>query len=109
MTGDLRQSRDPRSLLLPLCLFAALLLPATARSSQNKPFKLDLDETETESGERLQLHSQGSLAETVDLDTLPQVKVGSHTMQKYRPFVPLSVQSFDILYFEDPLCRISDN
>nr|KAG5707967.1 hypothetical protein BaRGS_025105 [Batillaria attramentaria] len=43
-------------------------------AGKDKVFKYDVDVGEEESGERFQLHSQGQLAETVDLDSLPQVK-----------------------------------
>ncbi|KAK7087589.1 uncharacterized protein [Littorina saxatilis] len=46
----------------------------TSSTSIRHDFKHDVDVGEAESGERLQLHSQGHLADIIDLDSLPQVK-----------------------------------
>lgn len=73
------ESCHPR-LLFGLCFLAymnAVFAETTTSSNPtafSKDFKLDLDEEEAESGERLQLHSRGILAESIDLDTLPEVK-----------------------------------
>nr|KAG5704395.1 hypothetical protein BaRGS_031101 [Batillaria attramentaria] len=40
----------------------------------DKRFKHDVDTTEEESGEKFQLHSEGMLAEIIDLDSMPEVK-----------------------------------
>jgi hypothetical protein len=63
---------------MTLLLLVTFQVSLTLTSELSKEFKLDVDEVEEESGERVQLHSQGSLAETIDLDLLPQVKVQFH-------------------------------
>jgi hypothetical protein len=55
--------------LLLLCCPLALTL------SKDKHFKHDIVSSEQETGEKFELHSQGKLAQIVDLDTMPEVKV----------------------------------
>jgi hypothetical protein len=59
-----------------MCLLLALsLYPLTLALSREKRFKLDVDAAEEDTGEKFQLHSQGTVARIIDLDILPEVKV----------------------------------
>ncbi|KAK7493718.1 hypothetical protein BaRGS_00015047 [Batillaria attramentaria] len=55
-------------------VIALLVSPSLGLSSKDKRFKHDVDTTEEESGEKFQLHSEGMLAEIIDLDSMPEVK-----------------------------------
>ena len=69
--GPLRAAVAWWSLLLLLLLLCS---PQSQAASKDKRFKHDVDEAEGESGERFQLHSEGTLAEIVELDDMPEVK-----------------------------------
>ena len=56
-------------------LVLLLCSPLSRAASKDKRFKHDVDEVEEDSGEKFQLHSEGTLAEIVDLDDMPEVKV----------------------------------
>lgn len=55
-------------------LIVLLCCPATWGMSKDKQFKHDLNAVEDETGETFELHSQGTLAQIVDLDRMPEVK-----------------------------------
>lgn len=65
--------------LLCLSLICAVLTGCLA--APDKSFKHDVDSEEEESGEKFQLHSQGKLADLIDLDSLDEVKVREKEMK----------------------------
>ena len=74
--GPLRAAVAWWSLLLLLLLLCS---PQSQAASKDKRFKHDVDEAEGESGERFQLHSEGTLAEIVELGDIPEFTVRVET------------------------------
>ena len=57
-----------------LCLLL-VALPSTLAFSKDKGFKHDVEAREDETGEMFELHSKGTLANAVELDIVPGLKV----------------------------------
>lgn len=73
---DTKMARTDASPRLPLALGLVVLLTSSVlgRHEKDMKFKHDIDTAEEESGETFQLHSEGMLADIVDLDTIPEIK-----------------------------------